>query len=150
MGYAPENSSGKFKIPEKDDSIPIIAMDQFDFLVKPRPATSTPEREEETTTNPTACDEYDEGFKTPTSSDHRIIPLATTTQCPPAPRKPRAVPAAKAKIRKPSSRGRRILLDFSNEVEALFPLTIRKNFRRKIVDDSSKVKEEDVEKKLSN
>ncbi|KAJ4849154.1 hypothetical protein Tsubulata_045091 [Turnera subulata] len=60
-----------------------------------------------------------DGFKTPTSADHKI-PLVL--QRPPAPpRKPKALPSAK---RKSSSR-RRALLDLSNEIESLFPPALR-------------------------
>lgn len=59
---------------------------------------------------------------TPTSVDQRI-PLILS--CPPAPRKPKS---AKRK----AADSRRIRLDFSREVEALFPLSVIADFGGKI------------------
>ncbi|XP_040990858.1 cyclin-dependent protein kinase inhibitor SMR10-like isoform X1 [Juglans microcarpa x Juglans regia] len=60
-------------------------------------------------------EEEDDGFKTPTSLDHKI---PVFLQCPPAPRKlkPKAVVTTKRKAAR-----RRIPLDLSNEIELLFP-----------------------------
>ena len=58
----------------------------------------------------------DDGFKTPTSSDHRIPVIL---QCPPAPRKPKPVPSKKRKACRS-----RIVLDLSIEIESLFPTPI--------------------------
>ncbi|KAA8549259.1 hypothetical protein F0562_000943 [Nyssa sinensis] len=59
-------------------------------------------------------DDDDDGFRTPTSLDHRM-PLIP--QCPPAPRKPKSLPLTKRK----ADGSLRILLDLSNEIESLFP-----------------------------
>lgn len=60
-------------------------------------------------------DEADEGFKTPTSSDHKIPVIL---QCPPAPRKPKPIPSRrKRKANCPP----RILLDLSKQIDSLFP-----------------------------
>ncbi|KAK7272073.1 hypothetical protein RJT34_28455 [Clitoria ternatea] len=59
-------------------------------------------------------DDSEEGFKTPTSSDHKIPAIL---ECPGAPKKTKSRPATK---RKASCR-RRIALDFSMELEPLFP-----------------------------
>lgn len=149
MGRHMPDNYNKF-IAEKG-LISTCPMDQFDFLVKPNAAASASERDEDTATNSTALpggghNEDDEGFKTPTSP-HQMIPLAIE-HCPPAPRKPRAIPA-RAKIRKASGRGRRLHLDLSDEVEALFPHIIRKNFRRMIEPTKVPSSEENVENKLS-
>ncbi|XP_059431009.1 cyclin-dependent protein kinase inhibitor SMR3-like [Corylus avellana] len=55
----------------------------------------------------------EDGFKTPTSLDHKIPVIL---QCPPAPRKPKTIPLTKRKATR-----QRILLDLSNDIEALFP-----------------------------
>ena len=55
----------------------------------------------------------DDGFRTPTSLDHKI---PESLQCPPAPRKPKPIPSTKRKAGR-----RRIMLDLSNEIESLFP-----------------------------
>lgn len=71
-------------------------------------------------------DENDDGFKTPTSLDHKI-PI---TQCPPAPRKPSS---STRKRRQISSNARRTLrLDLSREVESMFPQPIFDDLHRKI------------------
>ncbi|GMJ08464.1 hypothetical protein HRI_004515600 [Hibiscus trionum] len=76
-------------------------------------------------------DDDDDGFKTPTSLDHKIPAME---QCPPAPRKPKPPPSNK---RKPSpSRGastnRNLQLDFSKEVESLFPCHLLDDMHRKV------------------
>lgn len=146
----PENYD---KFVAETDPISTGAMDQFEFLVKPDAAASASEQDEDAATSGMAfpggingcCCEDDEGFKTPTLPGQRI-PL-DIKQCPPVPRKPRRIPA-RAKIRKPWGRGRRLLLDFTSEVEAMFPLAIRKNFRRKI-EPSKVTSQEGVGNKLS-
>ncbi|PIA60237.1 hypothetical protein AQUCO_00300029v1 [Aquilegia coerulea] len=60
-------------------------------------------------------DEDDDGFRTPTSMDHRIPVIR---QCPPAPRKPKSCPMKK---RKASSNLHRIKIDLSKEIELMFP-----------------------------
>lgn len=72
----------------------------------------------------TAVADDDEGFKTPTSSDHQIPVVA---QCPPAPRKPRPKPDPPAMKRKlsPSRTRRALFRDLSDEVESMFPLQIQ-------------------------
>lgn len=70
----------------------------------------------------TADGEGDDTCTTPTSVDQRI-PLILS--CPPAPRKPKS---AKRK----AADSRRIRLDFSREVEALFPLSVIADFGGKI------------------
>lgn len=73
-------------------------------------------------------DENDDGFKTPTSLDHKIPVKA---QCPPAPKKSNSFSSRK---RRPvSSNVRRTLrLDLSHEVESLFPKPIFDDLHRKI------------------
>ena len=66
----------------------------------------------------------DDGSKTPTSSDCNI---PVFFQCPPAPRKPKSLPSTKRK-----SPRRRVLLDLSNEVAALFPPALAANLGGKI------------------
>ncbi|KAG6631491.1 cyclin-dependent protein kinase inhibitor SMR12-like [Carya illinoinensis] len=63
-------------------------------------------------------EEEDDGFKTPTSLDHKI---PVVLQCPPAPKKlkPKAVTTKRKAAR------RRIPLDLSNEIESLFPSTLQ-------------------------
>lgn len=61
-------------------------------------------------------DDDNDGFKTPTSLDHKI-PLMIS--CPPAPRKPKSLPSTKR--RAPAAPNRRVLLDLSNEIQSLFP-----------------------------
>ncbi|KAH6802560.1 hypothetical protein C2S51_034006 [Perilla frutescens var. frutescens] len=62
--------------------------------------------------------EDDDGFKTPTSSDHRIPAI---TQCPPAPKKFRPPPSKlKRKAASPPASSRSIELDSSAEVESIF------------------------------
>ncbi|KAK4780560.1 hypothetical protein SAY87_016666 [Trapa incisa] len=133
MGHMPENNENF--IPEMDPFFKSSTMDPFKFLVK-----ANGEQHEDAATSGTnfagswqpkkvngACSEDDDGFKTPTSFDQRI-PLETK-QCPPAPRKPRAIPAM-VKIRKPSGCSRRLLTDWTSELETMFPLAIRKKIRR--------------------
>lgn len=64
-----------------------------------------------TTVNKEKEEEEEEGCKTPTSPEYKI-----QAACPPAPRKPKAVPAKR--------RGcchKRVFLDLSDETESLFP-----------------------------
>ncbi|XP_042510710.1 cyclin-dependent protein kinase inhibitor SMR3 [Macadamia integrifolia] len=69
----------------------------------------------------------DEGFRTPTSLEHRIPVIQ---QCPPAPRRPKR----KASSSSSSSVSRRqlVFLDVSQEIELLFPLALRPDLNRKI------------------
>ncbi|KDP44228.1 hypothetical protein JCGZ_05695 [Jatropha curcas] len=69
----------------------------------------------------------DDGFKTPTSLDQKI-PIILP--CPPAPRKPKSLPTNKRKSLAPP--GRRVLLDLSNEIESLFPPSLRADLGGKI------------------
>lgn len=62
-------------------------------------------------------EEDNDGFRTPTSLDHRIPVVAK--QCPPAPRKPK--PSLKRKASQSSFSSCRHPLDLSKEVELLFP-----------------------------
>ncbi|XP_022865278.1 cyclin-dependent protein kinase inhibitor SMR10-like [Olea europaea var. sylvestris] len=71
-------------------------------------------------------EEYDEGFKTPTSSDHKI---PVVKQCPPAPRKTRS--STKRKL-SPSRIRRRLQLDVSAEIESMFPPRPRDDNEHKI------------------
>ncbi|XP_044507009.1 cyclin-dependent protein kinase inhibitor SMR3-like [Mangifera indica] len=70
-------------------------------------------------------EQEEEGFKTPTSLDHKIPVIL---QCPPAPRKLKSRPLPKRKLTHP----RRIFDDLSNETEALFPPAIRADLGKKI------------------
>ena len=78
-------------------------------------------------------EEDDDGFKTPTSLDHK---LPVIKQCPPAPKKPK--PPLKRRF--PANKVRRNLpLEFSEEVESLFPFPLlsdshrNKKSRREII-----------------
>ncbi|XP_039026374.1 cyclin-dependent protein kinase inhibitor SMR10-like [Hibiscus syriacus] len=73
-----------------------------------------------------ADDENDDGFKTPTSLDHRIPAIL---KCPPAPRKPKSLP-----IKSPKRKAfrRRILLDLTKEMESLFPPALLADLGNKI------------------
>lgn len=67
----------------------------------------------------------DDGFKTPTSLDHKI---PVVLKCPPAPRKLKP----KAVTTKRKAAGQRIPLDLSNEIESLFPSTLQVDLSGKI------------------
>lgn len=69
-------------------------------------------------------DYNDIGCKTPTSLEHKIPSFI----CPPAPTKPKSIPSNK---RKPMS-CRRSLLDFSTELESMFPQTLLADLAKKI------------------
>ena len=69
----------------------------------------------------------DDGFKTPTSLDHKI-PI---TKCPPAPRKPKPFLSRKRKASPPKARTI-LQLDLSPEIEAVFPSTIVVDLQKKI------------------
>ncbi|XVE96869.1 hypothetical protein REPUB_Repub02eG0260700 [Reevesia pubescens] len=76
-----------------------------------------------------ATDDDDEGFKTPTSLDHKIPVIK---ECPPAPRKPKsnqrtASPSCSSRIR------RNLQLDFSQELDSLFPEPFLADLHRKVV-----------------
>lgn len=73
-------------------------------------------------------EDFDSGFKTPTSLDHQIPVLL---QCPAAPRKPKSRPIL-TKRKAQSQSQRRILYDLSNEIEALFPPALRADLGNKI------------------
>ncbi|KAK7825632.1 cyclin-dependent protein kinase inhibitor SMR3 [Quercus suber] len=66
----------------------------------------------------------DDGFRTPTSLDHKI---PESLRCPPAPRKPKPIPSTKRKAGR-----RRIMLDLSNEIDSLFPPALLVDLRVKI------------------
>lgn len=70
-------------------------------------------------------EEDNDGCKTPTSLEQKI-PLMI---CPPAPRKAKSVPSKK---RKALSSQRRILLDYSSEVESMFPKALLADLGNKI------------------
>ncbi|KAG4191507.1 hypothetical protein ERO13_A07G098000v2 [Gossypium hirsutum] len=70
-------------------------------------------------------DRNNDGFKTPTSSDHKIPVIL---KCPPAPRKPKSLPISP----KRKAFGRRILLDFTKEMESLFPPALLADLGNKI------------------
>lgn len=61
--------------------------------------------------------EDDDGFKTPTSSDHRIPAIV---QCPPAPTKPRPQPSKLKRKASPLGDCLSLQLDASTEVESIF------------------------------
>lgn len=73
-------------------------------------------------------DDFDSGFKTPTSLDHQIPVML---QCPAAPRKPKSRPLL-TKRKAQSQSQRRILYDLSNEIEALFPPALLADLGNKI------------------
>ncbi|MBA0582589.1 hypothetical protein Gorai_024728 [Gossypium raimondii] len=81
-----------------------------------------------------ANDDQDEndndGFKTPTSLDHKI-PTATILKCPPAPRKPKSLPIISSPAKRKPLR-RRILLDLTKEIESLFPPALIADLGNKI------------------
>ena len=84
-----------------------------DEAEKPEDATETASLSGST---PRLVDENDDGFRTPTSSDHKIPAMR---QCPPAPRKPK--PSAKRKLERSAAR-RSLIFDFSeSEFESAFP-----------------------------
>lgn len=69
--------------------------------------------------------DHADGFKTPTSLDHKI---PATLKCPPAPRKPKSLPLTKRKV----AARRRVLLDLTSEIELLFPPAILADLGGKI------------------
>ncbi|CAI9108096.1 OLC1v1007617C1 [Oldenlandia corymbosa var. corymbosa] len=74
-------------------------------------------------------EEVVDGLSTPTSSDHKIPALV----CPPAPRKPKTIPSAAAAAAIKRNRCRkRVFLDLTNEVESMFPESVRADFGNKI------------------
>ncbi|XP_021278755.1 cyclin-dependent protein kinase inhibitor SMR3-like [Herrania umbratica] len=70
-------------------------------------------------------EENNDGFKTPTSLDHKIPSLL---KCPPAPRRPGYLQAPKRKDNIPQT----ILLDLTKEIEALFPPAFLADLGKKI------------------
>ncbi|XVE59249.1 hypothetical protein DITRI_Ditri05aG0030800 [Diplodiscus trichospermus] len=67
-------------------------------------------------------DEKNDGFKTPTSLDHKIPAML---KCPPAPSKPKSLPSPKRKAF-------RQLLDLTKEIESLFPPALLADLGNKI------------------
>ncbi|KAL2250519.1 UNVERIFIED_CONTAM: Cyclin-dependent protein kinase inhibitor SMR3 [Sesamum indicum] len=81
------------------------------------------------------AEEDDDGFKTPTSSDHRI---PATTQCPPAPKKPRPQTSKlKRKASPPPGARRSLQFEASTEVESIF---------RQIPDQQDNIEEQKIKK----
>ncbi|XVE76360.1 hypothetical protein DITRI_Ditri12bG0166000 [Diplodiscus trichospermus] len=79
-----------------------------------------------------ANDDDNDGFRTPTSLDHKIPAIK---QCPPAPRKPKPLPSNKRKASASSSNRTRSNLhelDLSHEVESLFPMPLLADLHRKV------------------
>ncbi|XVF05512.1 hypothetical protein REPUB_Repub05bG0178500 [Reevesia pubescens] len=72
-------------------------------------------------------DENNDGFKTPTSLDHKIPVML---KCPPAPRKPKSLPILSPKRK--AFRRPRILLDLTKEIESLFPPALLADLGNKI------------------
>jgi hypothetical protein len=70
-------------------------------------------------------EEEDDGFKTPTSLDHKIPVIK---QCPPAPKKPK--PQMKRRIAAYKVR-RNLRLEVSEEVESLFPFPLLSDSKRR-------------------
>ncbi|KAF8010723.1 hypothetical protein BT93_J1385 [Corymbia citriodora subsp. variegata] len=82
-----------------------------------------------------SVEEDDDGFKTPTpttttttTSSGREAEIPVAAQCPPAPRKARAVRSAKRKDRSAGV----TLLDLTDEIDSLFPPAIRRHLYGKI------------------
>ncbi|XP_007027037.2 PREDICTED: uncharacterized protein LOC18597768 [Theobroma cacao] len=73
----------------------------------------------------------DDGFKTPTSLDHKIPVIK---QCPPAPRKPQPAPLPSNKRKASSSpiTRRNLQVDLSLEIESLFPRPLLADLHRKV------------------
>ncbi|KAK1357279.1 cyclin-dependent protein kinase inhibitor SMR3 [Heracleum sosnowskyi] len=69
-------------------------------------------------------EEDNDGCKTPTSLEQKI----SSVICPPAPRKAKSIPSKKRK----AMACRRSLLDFSTEVESMFPEALQADFGKKI------------------
>ncbi|GAV69467.1 hypothetical protein CFOL_v3_12968 [Cephalotus follicularis] len=79
-------------------------------------------------------EEENDGFKTPTSLEHK---MPVIKQCPPAPRKPKPT---KRKISSTAPR-KKLLLDLSQEVESMFPMPILVDLHQKI----KKARREDID-----
>uniref|UniRef100_A0A5B6YW82 Cyclin-dependent protein kinase inhibitor SMR3-like n=1 Tax=Davidia involucrata TaxID=16924 RepID=A0A5B6YW82_DAVIN len=71
----------------------------------------------------------DDGFTTPTSSDHKIPVIK---QCPPAPQKLRPQQSTTKRKSPPKLRPNILQLDLSKEVESMFPPTLQDDIGRKI------------------
>ncbi|KAE8661084.1 putative Transducin/WD40 repeat-like superfamily protein [Hibiscus syriacus] len=74
----------------------------------------------------------DDGFKTPTSLDHRIPEMK---QCPPAPRKPKANKRGASEsisTAATSSTSRNLQLDLSQVVDSWFPSSLVDDLHRKV------------------
>ncbi|OMO67757.1 hypothetical protein CCACVL1_20340 [Corchorus capsularis] len=74
-------------------------------------------------------EEDDDGFKTPTCLDQKIPAML---KCPPAPRKPKALPIISSSAKRKANFRRRILLDFTKEIESLFPPALLADLGNKI------------------
>lgn len=77
-----------------------------------------------------SVEEDEDGFKTPTPTtpSGREAEIPAAVQCPPAPRKARAVRSAKRKDRTAGV----ALLDLTDEIDSLFPPAIRRHLYGKI------------------
>ncbi|XP_061354195.1 cyclin-dependent protein kinase inhibitor SMR10-like [Gastrolobium bilobum] len=84
-------------------TVPVLPEEPLGLKLK-IPSYKEVEREKE---------DSNDGFKTPTTSEHKIPAILP---CPPAPRKPKTLPSTKRKAYR-----RRIVLDLSQEIESLFP-----------------------------
>lgn len=72
----------------------------------------------------------DAGFKTPTSADNKIPPLA---ECPPAPRKRRSEEILNSRTTPEGlAKCRRVLLDLSSEIQSSFAPPLLTNFGGKV------------------
>ncbi|KAL8089709.1 hypothetical protein AgCh_039262 [Apium graveolens] len=69
-------------------------------------------------------EEDKDGYKTPTSLEQKVALLI----CPPAPRKAKSIPSKKPKVMS----CQRSLLDFSGEVESMFPEALLQDLGKKI------------------
>ncbi|CAK9327035.1 unnamed protein product [Citrullus colocynthis] len=84
---------------------------EFTFLLT---YVNSKEEEEEKNGSNLVVEDDDNGFKTPTSLEHKI---PTSLRCPMAPRKPKPRPLMKRKV----AERHRLLLDLSSEIQSLFP-----------------------------
>lgn len=83
---------------------------EFTFLLR----YVNSKEEEEDRSGSKSVEDDDNGFKTPTSLEHKI-PMSL--RCPMAPRKPKLRPLTKRK----AAERHRLLLDLSSEIQSLFP-----------------------------
>lgn len=80
-------------------------------------------------------DNDNDGFRTPTSTDHKIPVMA---QCPPAPTLKKIMPSRKRKVASSSSSiisPVKLLEDLSEEVDSMFARAIQQDFRKKMKKD---------------